>query len=530
MAYSTMNQSGFIRYSARIIFLITLSMSSIVFAENNDENVCYEEGECSGSSEGSHVELTEEEAYKYYDVLIVELVDDLDVNLANNLVIELVDELSKNLTYQYDGALIDELILDLAEDAANEYRVLTVEELVARLVAELANADAGGNSQPSAAVNTEYNPIIYAGAAVTLGAHSKVFGNIQAVAAVTLGEAAVVDGSLLAGAAVTLDKDGEVIGDITAGEAATLGGFSLVHGDLSALATVFMGAGSEILGDLTSDADATLGADAVVGGNATALTSVTLGADAQVGKEESLGNVWAVTGPIVLGDSAQVKGEAKSANLLSFGMNATVGSIEIHYATPDELTNDGKGSVATLQVELTQKQQDLGNMSSAPYNELDTTIAMSRGFDSGVYHASALTTTAGITLTFKGSLSDEPEEWLINVDSYISFGANLKIKLDENVAPDSTIVFNSGTYTTIGANSNVIGTIIAGTYITTGEKATITGIGSDCGGMFATNGAITIGARSTFGTIGCGPAEQQDEDEGEYQDADEGEYEYGYDE
>jgi hypothetical protein len=38
--------------------------------------------------------------------------------------------------------------------------------------------------------------------------------------------------------------------------------------------------------------------------------------------------------------------------------------------------------------------------------------------------------------------------------------------------------------------------------------------------MFATNGAITIGARSTFGTIGCGPAEQQDEDEDEY------EYEY----
>jgi predicted acyltransferase (DUF342 family) len=521
MAYSTMNQSGFIRYSARIIFLFTLSMSSIVFAENYDEDVCYEEDECGGSSEGSHVELTEEEALKYYDVLIAELVDDLEVNLAKNLVIELVDKLSKNLTYQYEGELIVTLILDLAEYAADEDSVLTgkelVEKLVEELVAELPNADAGGNSQPSTAINTEYNPIIYAGAAVTLGAHSNVFGNIQAVAAVTLGEAAVVDGSLLAGAAVTLDKDGKVIGDITAGEAATLGGFSLVHGDLSAAATVFMGAGSEILGDLTSDADATLGADAVVGGNATAFTSVTLGADAQVGKDESLGNVWAVTGPIVLGDSAQVKGEAKSANLLSFGMNATVGSIETHYATPDELTNNGKSSVATLQVELTQKQQDLGNMISAPYNELDTTIPMSRGFDSGVYHASALATTAGITLTFKGSLSDEPEEWLINVDSYISFGANLKIKLDENVAPGSTIVFNSGTYTTIGANSNVIGTIIAGTYITTGEKTTITGIGSDCGGMFATNGAITIGARSTFGTIGCGPAEQQDEDEDEYE-------------
>jgi predicted acyltransferase (DUF342 family) len=507
-----MNQSGFIRYSARIIFLITLSMSSIVFAENDGEDECNqygEYGECGSSSEGSHVELTQEEALNYYDELTEEVIDEYRMVLDSKLVIELVDEFSQNLTYQYDWPLIDIIINDIA----NESRELTVEELVEELVADLPNADAGGNSQPSVAVNTEYNPIIYAGAAVTLGAHSNVFGNIQAVAAVTLGEAAVVNGSLLAGAAVTLDKDGKVIGDITAGEAATLGGFSLVHGDLSATATVFMGAGSEILGDLTSDADATLGADAVVGGNATALTSVTLGADAQVGKDESLGNVWAVTGPIVLGDSAQVKGEAKSAHLLSRGTNATVGSFKTHYATLDELTNDGKGSVATLHVELTQKQQDLGNKISAPYNELDTTIPMSRSFDSGVYHASALATTAGITLTFKGSSSREPEEWIINVDNYISFGANLKIKLDENVALGSSIVFNSGTYTTIGANSNVIGTIIAGTYITTGEKTTITGIGSNCGGMFATNGAITIGARSTFGKFGCGPAEQEEEEE-----------------
>lgn len=123
-----------------------------------------------------------------------------------------------------------------------------------------------------------------------------------------------------------------------------------------------------------------------------------------------------------------------------------------------------------------------------------------------------------------GSEYGAPDEWLINIDTYISFGAHLTIDLVD-VAQGSNIVFNSGSYKTIGANSILRGSIFAGTYITTGANSTIAGIGSDCGGLFATNGAITLGAPSTDGALGCWNVGQQSEesDEDEYEDEDEDE-------
>jgi hypothetical protein len=360
--------------------------------------------------------------------------------------------------------------------------------------------------------NAEYIPIIYSGAAITMGAHANIFGNIQSVAAVTLGEAAVLNGNLLAGSAITLDKDGVVIGNITVGEGATFGATSLVIGDVTSGATVFVGAKSEISGDLKSRGGTTLGAAAKVGGNSTSGTFVSLGANAQVGQDESQGNVRAFMGPIILGANASVKGDASAGTYISLGVNAEVQFREIQYAAPDGFINEAKSSVATKKDELTQKQEYFAETFVPTYNELSTTIAENREFYPGVYHATALTTKASTTLTFVGSGYGERDEWLINVDTHISFGANIKIELVD-VAQGSTIIFNAGTYTTIGANSIIRGTIFAGTYITTGENTTITGVGLDCGGLFATNGAITLGALSQFGASGCWQAWQQSEDD-----------------
>lgn len=368
---------------------------------------------------------------------------------------------------------------------------------------------------------TEYIPTVYSGAAITLGAHATIFGNTQSVAAVTLGEAAVLSGNILAGAAITLDKDGVVIGDIIVGEDATFGAISLVIGDVTSGATVFVGAGSEILGNLKSRGGTTLGDAATISGDATAGTFVTLGANAQVGKDESLGSVRAFAGPIVLGANASVSGDATAETYISFGENAQVQGNETPYADPDGYTIEAKGPIATKIDELTQKQEDFANTSTPNPIELISTIATDSDFYPGVYHASALTTAASTTLTFIGSGNGEPDEWLINVDTYISFGANVTIDLVD-VAQGSTITFNAGTYTTIGANSVIRGTIFTGTYITTGANTTIKGVGSDCGGLFATNGAITMGAYSTFGASGCLYAGQQNDDEDDdYYDEDE---------
>jgi predicted acyltransferase (DUF342 family) len=401
---------------------------------------------------------------------------------------------------------------------------------VSMSISNVAFAEFSEYDEENAPENAEYIPIVYSGAAITMGAHANVFGNIQSVAAVTLGEAAALSGNLLAGAAVTLDKDGVVLGDITVGEDATFGATSLVIGDVTSGATVFVGAKSEISGELKSRGGTTLGAAAKVGGNATAGTFVTLGDSAQVGQDESLGNVRAFTGPIVIGANASVKGDAAAGTYISLGLNAEVQGSETQYADPDGFTNEAKGPVATKKDELTQKQQDFAEIFVPTYNELSMTIAENRDFYPGVYHASALTAAASTTLTFVGSGYGEPDEWLINVDTYLSFGANVTIELVD-VAQGSTIIFNTGTYTTIGANSIFSGTIYAGTYITTGENTTLTGVGSDCGGLFATNGAITLGAHSKFGASGCSQAGQQSEDDDEYyEDEDEDEDEYDEDE
>jgi predicted acyltransferase (DUF342 family) len=352
---------------------------------------------------------------------------------------------------------------------------------------------ADGNIQATA----QYIPTVYSGAAITLGAHSTVFGDIQSVAAVTLGKAAEVDGSILAGAAVTVEQDGEVTGNVTAGEAATLGDSALVSGDLAARAEVFIGAHSEISGDLTSSRGITLGAAAKVSGSTTAANSVTLGAHAEAGNDGLASCVAAMNGPIILGARATVKGDARSGAIISMGNNAEVMGIEAQHQVPLVFYNKAEIPVAKKTDELTQKQKQLSEKLVEPHTELATTIDSSRDFYPGVYHASALTTTAGTTLTFIGS-SNEPQEWLINIDNYLSFGANVTIVLEE-VAEGSSIIFNTGTYTTIGANSIFRGTIFAGTYITTGANTTVAGVGADCGSMFAINGAITIGAHSTVG-------------------------------
>ncbi|MFT5123266.1 MAG: cytoskeletal protein CcmA (bactofilin family), partial [Verrucomicrobiales bacterium] len=347
---------------------------------------------------------------------------------------------------------------------------------------------------------TEYIPIVYSGAAVTLGAHANVFGGIQSVAAVTLGEAAEVGGSILAGAAVTVEKDGKVTGDVAAGEAATLGASASVLGDVAAIAEVSTGAQSAISGDVTSSGGIKLGAAARVFGNTTAANSVTLEAYAEVGNDGLASSVRTMSGPIILGAHATVKGDAKAGSIISMGINAKVLGVETQHAVPEDFVNKAESPVAKKTDELTQIQEQLFILESD--TELATTIATSRAFYPGVYHASALTTAAGVTLTFIGTGPNNPDHWLINIDTYLSFGANVTIDL-VNVGEGSTIIFNSGTYTTIGANSIFRGTIITGTYITTGANSTLSGVGSNCGGLLAINGAITIGAHGTVGAADC---------------------------
>jgi len=147
-----------------------------------------------------------------------------------------------------------------------------------------------------------------------------------------------------------------------------------------------------------------------------------------------------------------------------------------------------------------QIQAELAAMPAPPENQLPTAMTFSATLTKGVYHTTALTTTAGITLTFDGEGVEG--HWLINSDSFIAFGASTKMVL-KDVTPNSTITWNSGSYTSSGASTDLIGSFFAFSYILTGELTKLKGIGDACGGLFTTTGAVTLGASNTIGPFDC---------------------------
>jgi predicted acyltransferase (DUF342 family) len=357
---------------------------------------------------------------------------------------------------------------------------------------------------------------VYSGAAITLGAGSSVGGNLQAVAAATLGADAEIGINLVAGAAVTLGAAAKVGGNVTAREAGTLGadatvggnfitgdaatlgatvieGNIMVGGDLIAGAAIFVGRQSVVSGDLTSGsgAPAELGALVRVGGSAKAGTALTLGDSAMV-----VQHATAATGPLTLGANSTVSGDATAGTSITIAGDASVAGVTTP-ASAAPFTSAPKGEIDNQQVQINRAQVALSRMGGS---SLATTMTTDTVLTGGIYHATALTTTAGITIT----LDDEGQgsAFVFNIDSYLAFGASTTIEVI-NSTPDTTVVWNTGGYTTIGADSIVIGTILAGSYVTTGAGTTLTGIDDACGGVFTTVAAVTLGADNIMGAPGC---------------------------
>jgi hypothetical protein len=363
------------------------------------------------------------------------------------------------------------------------------------------------------------NLTIYSSAAITMGASSIVGGNIQVEAAATIGASSTVSGHLIAGAAVTLDAtvtigdfveardagtigaDSTVGGHFTTGDAATLGattidGNIIVGGDLTAGAAILVGTKAVIGGNVRSGAATStdFGADAIIKGNATAGTALTLGADVVI-----QGHAQAGSGAIALGVNSAVAGNARAGTSVTRAAGATVGGT-ITEGSIEQFTNAPKEPIDDQSPQVAAIQADLAAMPAPAENQLTTAMTVSTTLKKGIYHTTALTTTAGIIMTFDGEGVDG--HWLINSDSFVAFGASTVIEL-LNVTPNSTITWNAGGYISAGASVNLVGSFFAGSYILTGASTTLKGVSDSCGGFFTTTGAVTLGASNLIGTIGC---------------------------
>jgi hypothetical protein len=233
------------------------------------------------------------------------------------------------------------------------------------------------------------------------------------------------------------------------GAAITMGANSTYYGNIHTIEASTLGANSNVYGQIVAGAAATIGASSIVTGSVVAGAAVTLGA------------------------------------------NSTTGPITANNATP----------ITSHLAELVAEQTRLRGLAVPAANELAATMTgTATTLEAGVYHATAMTTAASTTLTFDGK--GVKGDWVFNIDTYISFGASMNMVL-LNVTADSTITWNSGGYTTFGANSDIIGTYIAGVYAVTGASVNVKGVGGTCARIFATTGYVTLGEYSVIGEAGC---------------------------
>ncbi|MFT5813781.1 MAG: cytoskeletal protein CcmA (bactofilin family) [Psychroserpens sp.] len=258
------------------------------------------------------------------------------------------------------------------------------------------------------------------------------------------------------------------------------------------------GTNAEVYGDMVSNTYLVTGAGAIVEGNIQTGTAVTTGVNTGV-----KGNINASTA-ITLGASSVVDGTVCYNTALTLGAGSTTGGYNCSLSTKTYNRDQvlaAQDSYNALTTELTGVSNHLEptmplNVVLNPYEDSANII----GINTVVYDAVSLTTAAGITLTLNGDY-----DWVFNIRDMLSLGAGTKIVLANGSS--GSVTWNIGGYASIGAHAEIVGTILANGYISTGANSKITAAGaysvssnsnqSYCGGLFSATSYVTLGASST---------------------------------
>ncbi|TRW18302.1 ice-binding family protein [Glacieibacterium frigidum] len=320
---------------------------------------------------------------------------------------------------------------------------------------------------------------VFSNTAITAGAGARVYGSLMAGDVATAGAGSSVHGHYTSGGASVIGADGVTIGgNVNAGGAVTVGEATTIHGDVTTGAAATLGAGATINGDVNAAAAVTVGAASAVAGSVRAGAAATIGADATVA-----GTVGAVAA-ITQGAGSQVGGMHALAS-------PPVESAAYAAALADR--------VGVIRTQVVAAQTGFAAMVATgaltPLMTSDTTLL------SGVYSASSLSTTAGTTLTLDGQ-GRVGQVWVFNIADSLTTGANTNIVLIGGATANS-IIWNTGSYASLGADSRLLGTLLSGGYISIGANTQVTGVGGTCGGAFSAASYVTAAAGATVGAEGC---------------------------
>jgi hypothetical protein len=275
---------------------------------------------------------------------------------------------------------------------------------------------------------------------------------------------------------------------------------------------VSAGASSNFGGDIVANTYLVVGASTTVTGSIQTGTAITIGAASLVGKRLVGGghidngeyNIESGTATTV-GANSIVDGNAAYGTAFTLGAGGTTDSTTPG-ATSSLKYNSGKVNDAQDYFNnLTAAEEDDRNQLTTLISE-DLTLNPNNDGDfqfngtNAVYNANSLTTSEGITLTLEGNDID----WVFNITDMMTLGADTKIVLAENTT-GSSVTWNLGGYASLGAGAQMIGTILASGYVTTGvdskvtaaNKSSDTDTQSYCGGLFSATSYVTLGASAT---------------------------------
>ena len=281
-----------------------------------------------------------------------------------------------------------------------------------------------------------------AGAALTIEADAAVSDNLGAQAAVSIG-AGSDTADIYAGAAVAVG-DGSNTDNIYAGEAAGIAANGNA-GNIYALAAVVVGAGG-------STADIYSGAAIGLGAGSTSGDVYAAGAITGAGSN----SITAYTDT-----SESINAYAETLNI--------VNALE---------------QIVSAQTTLLALENDF---------VVPTTLG-SYVFEPGVYGGSALTITAGATITLDGNGEESPF-WIFNLSGALSAGAGNIFEII-NAGGGASVVWNIGGAATLGAQASFIGTVFSYGAITGGAGSSVS-----CGNLFSL-AAVGIGSVTSTNCLG----------------------------
>jgi hypothetical protein len=122
-------------------------------------------------------------------------------------------------------------------------------------------------------------------------------------------------------------------------------------------------------------------------------------------------------------------------------------------------------------------------------------------YASGVYNISGmLSIAAGVIITLDASKADG-DDFIFNVSSYLAFGAGVKVQV-ENGNVNTRVIWNvdSG-YVTTGEGAEIVGTVMAGSYVSVGATSSIKSPGCFAGGTaHSAAGYVSLGDSAIIGS------------------------------